>query len=177
MELPSAIIFVNADITDAIKNILITQLDIVDSMDGYEFDARVIADPNYPQIIHLNHWRILVKRDTFQQTNNFNIANVVMFVKQGQASILKNNFGSPGLTLPIQRINVYNLLRAVGSSEVVILPSTPSPPLETSEDPLLNDEEGFGAGGIVAEELRDTSDLFFNEEPDEDDNSDFINRK
>ena len=146
MQIPSAIIFINGDIsrpstipvplvvgsdpslfigaeptTDELTKIQ-GQLYIDDTMTKQEFDARVAVDPNYPAIIHSQYLRILVILDNFHDLINRNLADVVMFVKQGIASIEKNNFGKPGLSLDLQRLNIYELLRYNKSPNVVIIP-------------------------------------------------------
>ena len=147
MRIPPAIIFINGDITypptlpipqvlgadpslfigaDPSQDELTKlqgQLQIDETMTKGEFDARVAADPNYPAIVHLQYLRILVILDSFQDLNNRNLADVVIFVKQGIASIEKNNFGKPGLSLDMQRLNIYELLRYNGSKNVVIVPN------------------------------------------------------
>jgi hypothetical protein len=141
--LPPAIFFINGDITypptgpvyigaqpnnvhsDAsvseLTNLQI-QLFINDTMTKTEFDARVAADPNYPTIVHLQNLRILVILPDFQDGYNRQYADVVMFLHQGLADIEKNNFGPPFQNFPIQRLTIYELLRAAGSPNVVILP-------------------------------------------------------
>lgn len=173
MQLPSAIIFVNADLNDGIRNSLISQLEITENMTGQEFDARVTVDPNYPTNIHANHLRILVIRDSFHDLTNRNLADIVMFVKQGLASIEKNNFGPPGLTLPVQRINIYDLLRYNGSSEVKIYPQNPPPPRCCCTPPTCC----CGLGGIFAIEARDTSGVHCPNPDNIYNNPDFIHRK
>jgi hypothetical protein len=165
--LPPAIIFINRDITypqnppifvgsmpnnpqsDAsvseLTNLQI-QLQINDTMSKEEFDARVKVDPNYPTIVHLQMYRILVILHSFHDPVNREYADVVMFLKLGMASVQYNRFGPPGQNYDIQRLNIYELLRAArredyhhhrdhyeehhrepGVSEVTI-PSFPRPP-------------------------------------------------
>jgi hypothetical protein len=171
--LPPAIIFVNADINDAIKNTLITQLYIDESMTFNEFNARVQSTPTYPDSVHLQGRRILVILPTLQDPLNRALADVVLFYNQGQVTVEKNNFGPPGLSLPLQRVTLYALLRYNNSPYVVILPNTGIPtPAEDEER-----SETFGGGGIVTEELQAGTPRDLVEDPDEDDNLDFINRK
>lgn len=111
--LPPGIIFINEDLNTILKDKIITQLFIDDSMTGTEFDLRVTNDINYPVIIKLQNRRILVIRDLHDHTNR-DFADVVIFVKAGLAAIEKNNFGPPGLTLPVENFNIYQLLRETG---------------------------------------------------------------
>lgn len=142
MSLPPAIIFINADAVDGYafdgyniidgyipaspdgytKYALMTQLFINEFMTDKEFDARVVADPNYPEIVHLQNLRILVARENYRDYTNRELADLVLFYSHGLVKIEKNKFGPPGLTLPLERINIYALLREVGSTFVVILP-------------------------------------------------------
>lgn len=171
MNIPSAIIFVNADLNDALKAVLTEQLNITETMTGAEFDARMVVDPNYADIVHLQKIRILVIRDDFHDYTNRTVADVAMFVKQGLASLEKNNFGPPGLTLPVQRINLYTVLRYVGSSEVTILPvsSTNTSSALGGIFALEGDEDTTGA--------YDTSGVYSANTDNEANNTDFINRK
>jgi hypothetical protein len=164
MSIPSAIFFVNADLTDSLKSILAEQLDITETMTGDEFDARMVVDPNYASIVHMQKIRILVVRSDFRDYTNRTVADVVMFVKQGLVSIEKNNFGPPGLTLPLNRINLYALLRYNNSSEVVVLPAG-----ATTRSSAL--------GGIFTIESTDSSGVTDANTDNEANNEDFINRK
>lgn len=169
---PSAIIFINSDINDAIKNKLIAQLIITETMTGQEFDSRVGADPNYPQIIHTNYIRILVIRDSFRDLTNRNLADIVMFFKQGIVSIEQTNFGPPGLRYQLDRINLYDLLRYNGSSHVKILPSS-----TVSDTCCCINSCNCGLGGIFAIVSRDTSGITCPNTDNISHNTDFINRK
>jgi hypothetical protein len=168
MQIPSAIIFVNNDLDGYLQATLEKQLFIAESMTDVEFNARVVAIPNYPDIVHLQGLRILVIRETFRDYTNRNLADVVIFVKGGLATILKNNLGPPGLSLPVERLNIYALLRYNNSTSVIIVPSQPSYPFPR-----------IGPGGIVGEELRadDASGVHAANTDNEFNNPDFINRK
>lgn len=103
-----------------------TQLHINDTMSKEEFDARVKVDPNYPTIVHLQMYRILVILHSFHDGYNRQYADVVMFLKQGMADIEYNRFGPPKHSYDIQRLTIYSLLRAAdyekhpGLGEVVV---------------------------------------------------------
>jgi hypothetical protein len=124
----------------------------------------MVADPNYADIIHMQKLRVLIIRDDFQGHTSAQLADVVMFVKQGLVSILKSNYGPPGLTLPLQRLNLYTLLRSVGSSEVTILPASTT-------------NTSAAIGGIFAIEANDPSGVHSVNLDNEANNTDFINRK
>lgn len=170
--LPPMILFINADMNQIEIDHLTSQLYLSEAMTDVEFDARVVADPNYPQIVHLQNLRIMVMRQSFRDQTNRQYADVVIFVKQGLASILANKFGPPGKTYPILNINIYDILRAAGSQYVVIVPQT-GRPQNFNCSPELNG----GIGGIVGAELRDTSGVYLGNCDCEQNNTDFINRK
>ena len=149
MGLPGAVIFINSDeltreidgyfftdgyyqdgykvnpdgyINSITLGILKSQLYINESMTFKEFNDRVAFDPNYPNIIRLQGQRILVILQWMRDYTNRDLADIVLFYTHGQVVVEKNKFGPPGLSLPANRINIYTLLREVGSSAVVILP-------------------------------------------------------
>ncbi len=122
MNIPSAIVFNNADINAEIQTKLVTQLHIDEVMTFAEFNARVTVEPNYPALIHGNKLRILVILPDYHDATNRDLADLVLFYSNGLVTVLANKFGPPGLSLQLDRINIYDLLRNVGSDEVVILP-------------------------------------------------------
>lgn len=95
MQLPSAIIFVNNDLTDQVKNYLAKQLFISDIMDGYTFDNNVSYDPNFIKNIYIENNRLLVIRSFWELTNR-DLADVVIFVKEGMGYIIQNKSGTTG---------------------------------------------------------------------------------
>ena len=97
---PAAIIFVNNDLTDSVRNMLVKQLHISEVIDGDTFDARVTADSNYPNTIKADDLRLMVVR-SFLELDNRALADVVVFVSHGLAAILENNFGPKGQTYPV----------------------------------------------------------------------------
>lgn len=109
MNFPSAIIFVNNDLTDQVKGVLSSQLFLDQIIDGYTFDGYVATIPNYVNLIHAQQKRILVIRDFWTDTNR-NLADVVIFIKMGLASIEFNKFGPPGQTYQVANLNIYQLI-------------------------------------------------------------------
>ncbi len=105
---PPAIIFVNNDLTQSIEDTIKRQFFISESITGEEFDVRVTNDEAYPEIVKLNDLRILVKRSFYEQTNR-NLADIVIFVKAGLASVEYSNVGPPGLTMPIDKMYLSDL--------------------------------------------------------------------
>lgn len=110
MQIPGLIFFVNSDIGSVAQNTIATQLSIDEVMSNTEFNARVVADPNYPIVVHINNLRILVTQPDYQlDTTNREFADIVLFVKQGMATVLDHNFGPPTISMAVQRLNLYNL--------------------------------------------------------------------
>lgn len=108
MNFPSAIIFVNNDLTDQVQQVLSTQLFLDQIIDGYVFDGYVNSIPNYVNTIHAQQKRILVIRSLWEHDNR-ELADIVIFIKMGLASILKNKFGPPGQTYQVANLNIYQL--------------------------------------------------------------------
>lgn len=169
---PPAIIFINGNIDgygssygdiDTIgKATLQSQLYLNEIMTGTEFDSRVVSNPNYPTIVHMLQYRILVIRPDFMDTNR-ELADVVLALNNGMVIVEKNNCGPPGLTLALANINIYQLLRYNSSQYVAIIPSVQS--------------SGSSLGGIFAILSRDTSGVNVANEDRESNNTDFINRR
>lgn len=171
---PPAIIFINGNIDgygsslgdlDQIgKLTLESQLFIDETITGQEFDLRVQNDPNYPFLIHSFNYRILVIRSDFSENTSREYADVILFVKNGLASVIKNNYGEPGLTIQISNINIYDLLRYNKSSYVAIIPES----YTTTSSSI---------GGIFAIQKSDTSGVYESNPDNEINNYDFIHRK
>lgn len=166
--LPPAIIFINSDINldpDGYTQATLTsQLYINEVITFSEFNLRLTADPNYQQIIHLQRYRILVLLSDFTDHTNRDKADMVLFYSHGQVTVIKNNYGPPSISLPISRINIYELLRDVGSSFVAILPVTATKPPTSLK-------------GIVALQGADSSGVHDINTDNIYTNTDFINRK
>lgn len=101
MIFPGAIIFVNNDLVDQVRDFITKQLHINEYMDGYVFDDRVAEDAEYPDKIRLLNQRIMVIRP-FTELTNRELADVVVFCKLGMAAIEKNKFGPPRPAFPIK---------------------------------------------------------------------------
>jgi hypothetical protein len=113
---PPAIIFINTDLSAQVQSVIVSQLFISETIDGYEFDARVAADPNYPTVIHNAGLRILVLRP-LSDFNNRALADIVLFAKAGLITVEFSKFGPPGITLPIARVylsELFNLNKSPG---------------------------------------------------------------
>jgi len=99
----SAVIFVNADLTDNVKAVIQRQLYINDTITGTEFDLRLVADPNYVDVVHADRLRVLVIRP-FTELTNRDKADIVLFCKAGLASVESSKVGPPGQTYQIDRM-------------------------------------------------------------------------
>lgn len=105
---PTAIIFVNKDLTANVRAHLVRQLHINEVMDGYVFDDRVAADSTYPAKIKQLNLRIMVERP-FTELENRDLADVVIFVKKGIAAVEKNGFGPHGQSYAVLNLNWQSL--------------------------------------------------------------------
>jgi len=117
METPisPAIIFVNSDISDSVKATLKLQLFINEEITGEEFDNRLIADPNYHDVINNNNIRLLVVRSLIQPISNYDKANIIIYIRLGMASILTNNIGPHGYTKSVKTLYIFDLLNNVST--------------------------------------------------------------
>lgn len=106
---PPFIIFSNTDIVQSIQDTLTRQLFLTEIINAPTFDARVIANPNYPSVVHSDGYRILVLRD-LSDHNNRQLADIVLFFKNGLAAVEINKFGPHGITLPIDRLYLTALI-------------------------------------------------------------------
>lgn len=93
----------NADLVDQVKAHFVKQLGISEVLDGYTFDARIAADSSYPTKIKQLNLRLLVIRP-FTQLENRDLADLVLFVKNGIATTLKNGYGPP-----VQGVAILNI--------------------------------------------------------------------
>jgi len=101
--LPACIIFVNDDLTANVQARLVRQLHINEVVSGSVFDGRITANSDYPAVVKQLNQRLMVVR-SFEELTNRTLADVVIFVSNGMASVLDNKFGPPGLTAEVCRI-------------------------------------------------------------------------
>jgi hypothetical protein len=94
---PSAIIVVNNDLTDNVKNMLVKQLFIDEIIDGYTFDSSIDGYASYIEDNKKLNKRILVIR-SYQDNFNRSLTDVNIFVKLGMAHVLHNKIGPHGIT-------------------------------------------------------------------------------
>lgn len=174
MQLPSAIIFINTDLNDVTINTLKLQLELHDVINHAEFVSRVEVDPSYPDIIHNTQTRLLVLLDNFRNYEARELADIVIFFACGLLNIEKNKFGPPKKSIPLENINIYNLLFLNGNSAFVPGPHTDSPITITYKV----DEDGNIINGIYTKRsFTDPSGVY---DPNPDNiynNEDFLKRK
>jgi len=104
-----AIIYCNIDLSTSVLNTITTQLFIKIVLTGDQFDQNIIlGDGYYISDIYANRERILVLRD-LQDFTNRSFADVVVFFKNGLASILNNRYGPPGKTYTINNLYLNQL--------------------------------------------------------------------
>jgi hypothetical protein len=106
---PAALILVNDEIVSSVQDMIERQLFIDETIDGYTFDERVLADPSYNITIKKNTQRILVLRD-LHELDNRTLFDVVCYCKNGLISILDSKFGPPGETYPVVNLTWAKLL-------------------------------------------------------------------
>lgn len=108
---PAAIIQVNADLTDNVRDMLVRQLHINEYIDGYVFDDRIEANSEYAADVKRQDLRLMVIRPA-DETQNRDFVDVVIFVKAGLAAVEENKFGPHGITWKVVnldwgKINIY----------------------------------------------------------------------
>lgn len=124
--LPPALLAVNEMDQDGYAfSQLISQLYIDQIWSQEEFNDIIIANPSYPDIIHLNNLRILVMLSTWDQTEtDHSLFDAVLFYpNNGLIEVEKNKFGPPGQTYLLDHITIWSLLRAANSPYVASIPN------------------------------------------------------
>lgn len=106
--IPPAIILVNNDLTTSVRDSLVRQLYIDEVVDGYIYDYRVSLNPRYPNQMRESNQRIMVLKN-FDDLINRSTFDLVGWVAHGMIAIEVNNFGPPGLTLPLARLTYHSL--------------------------------------------------------------------
>lgn len=109
---PAAIIMVNNDLSASVLSAIQRQFFITETIDGAEFDARIAADSNYPTEVKGNNLRVLVVR-SFVEVDNRDKADIVLFMKAGLASVLKNNFGPPGQVYCVEKMYLSQFFNTI----------------------------------------------------------------
>ncbi len=107
MIFPPATVMVNDDLIPEIQQWLERQLFISQTLDGYHFDQQVNLNPNFVKQLKINNQRLLVIRD-LRETQNRDLMDLVLFIKEGVATSLKNNFGPPILSHEVLTLSWKN---------------------------------------------------------------------
>jgi hypothetical protein len=163
METPGAIILINT-VNATTLSILASQLQINETITSVEFNARLAIDANYVNVVHLNKLRVLVTNTDYSDLTNRSYMDIVLYHFQGMVTVESNKFGPPSLTLPTQRLTIYELFRYINDAPVFV--------------PRYNlPFEDCGIGGIVKEELNDDGGIYDANPDKEFNNPDWINRK
>ena len=110
MEYPSAIIFINLDLTDSVKEYIKNQLFITSEMSGPDFDLAVNSDSEFIESVKAQGGRMLVVRDLHDLSNR-NLADIVLFFSKGLLYVEDNKFGPPGQTYKAATINPGKLFQ------------------------------------------------------------------
>lgn len=97
---PAAIVLVNSDLMPIVQEVLVKQLFIDRIMIGDEFDTAISGDPGFATAFKNSGKRLLIIRP-FTELQNRNVVDVVIFCKEGLASVEYNKFGRPTFTIPI----------------------------------------------------------------------------
>jgi hypothetical protein len=106
--IPSGLILVNNDINSNIIKCLKRQLFLdgyidgyIDGyVDGYAFDSLVNNDSNYVSTIKSKDRRLMVLK-SFDDLLNRELFDVVVYIKNGLASVEVNKYGPHGITVPV----------------------------------------------------------------------------
>lgn len=106
---PPIVIFVNEEISDGVKGPLQRQLYSTKIETGAEFDSNLASNPDYVNYLKQQGFRTIVYRD-FSSDLNKDKADIVLFIKEGLATIEKNNYGPPGYTMPVDRLLLSELI-------------------------------------------------------------------
>lgn len=105
---PTGIIFINIETHPNVVDFIVKQLNIDEYIDGYEFDNRMANNSSYPEEVHGAEKRILVIKD-YSDLNNREYADIVLFIKNGLASVEYSKFGPAGLSLKITQLYLQKL--------------------------------------------------------------------
>lgn len=104
MSYPTGIIFINSNISEQVLDVVKRQLRI-DYIYNFDYFNESITNDGY---FGLNQ-RLLVLVSDFENVENREKADVVLYIKMGLAYILKNNFGPTGLTVQVDRMYIHKL--------------------------------------------------------------------
>jgi hypothetical protein len=107
---PPLVIFINEDITSEVLSVIQRQFFITQTFYGWAFDGYVARDGyNFICPIYANGYRYLVLRDLQNHTNR-DLADIVLFARNGLISVEQCKYGPPGTTFTIDRAYLTALL-------------------------------------------------------------------
>jgi hypothetical protein len=106
---PPAIIFINNDLSSQVLSVFVRQLFITEVLTAAQFDGYVAADGYWVSDQLYDGYRILVLRDLWDQTNR-DLADIVLFAKDGLVSVEQNKVGPPNITLQINQVYLTALI-------------------------------------------------------------------
>lgn len=101
---PNGIVLVNNDLVPQVRAHLIKQLHINEVLDGYVFDDIIAADPSYPTKVKQLGLRVMVIRP-FTEYQNRQLFDLVIFIKNGMASMESKKVGPPARTFEVLNLH------------------------------------------------------------------------
>lgn len=107
---PTAIIFINSNISTGVIEKLTKQLFIDQIITANEFDGYVALDGYYPDEQHGLDKRILVLRDLLDYTNR-DMADIVLCYSKGMIYVEESKLGPRGKTLRLQDLYLLSLYK------------------------------------------------------------------
>jgi hypothetical protein len=90
MRYPGAIIFINNDTSDQVKEYIKSQLFVSEIITSSVYDTRVSNSFLYPYVVRGANKRIIVTQNDLSNINNKVTADAILFVKNGIATIYNN---------------------------------------------------------------------------------------
>ncbi len=102
--LPSALILINNDLTDQVVEFTSKQLFLTQILDGYGFENVLSSDPEFIANIKRKNERVAILASHQEFRDNRDMFDLVLFFKNGLASVEQNKFGPPCFTFPITKL-------------------------------------------------------------------------
>lgn len=113
MRYPGAIIFINNDTSDQVKNYIKSQLFVSEIISSETYDSRVSNSFLYPYITRGANLRIIVTQADLSIINNRESADAILFVKEGIATIY-NNVDSTTKEIAVTRLTIKDIVTEQG---------------------------------------------------------------
>lgn len=103
---PPAIIYINPELSSSVIQTFTTQMYLSQVyLSAADFDGYIAENPDYYAQVHLNNQRILVLRSLADHTNR-DLADFILYAKNGLVSIMRCRDHIPGKTLGIANIYI-----------------------------------------------------------------------